>query len=197
MRLNWKGFNVSRPNPYEAPSSATAATLQFRSDLNIIRSTSYVLLTAVIGFLIPYAIAFGLYVFATLFSFAQSFEDLRKLFITFLMPALGCCLLFGLGGIVDASSKPRIGLLRSIMFVGIAMLGGLFAMAITTNIFGLGRRTRAYDPWSWHKLAIFVTVPVTYTVFHAIANVFRKAGTTSISASNTPSGSANQGTTDA
>ncbi len=81
-------------------------------------------------------------------------------------PAFGCGFVFGLVAILNYTPAARIGLLRAIIFVGLATMGGGLVSSIMTAIFGLQPRAYDSDPWQWLRVFVAFLIPLIYTVLH-------------------------------
>ncbi len=156
------------PNPYESPKSSQCDGVVNVTTNSLLRGLAIAIPLSVVGFAIPQAS--GL-VFAMVEQMNSPYAtppalDFISLFKTYLNAAIGCAILFALAGILNYSPAIRLGLVRSLLFVGLSMFSGLFFMSVMTLTFNLESQSYTSDPWLWLRVFLALSVPIAYTVIH-------------------------------
>jgi len=155
-------------NPYY-PSVAPVAARAPHHQASLLRGFACAVPSAAAGF----AVAFLMFATILLVRYLIAGEtmpdpesELRRNLRGAILPSAGLAFVFGLAAILNYTPARRFGLVRSIMFVGLAALAGDMTSALAEFLFDIGPQTYTSDPWAWLRSLIVVSVPVAYTVIH-------------------------------
>jgi hypothetical protein len=156
-------------NPYESPKHQHDGNFHAGTN-SLLRGLAFAVPLSIVGFAIPLATGFIIELAKQLNSpYANPpAKDLAYLFKTFVGPSIGCAIMFALASILNYSPALRLGLIRSLIFMGLSAFAGGIFMAVMTSLFNLEQQSYTSDPWFWLRVFLLVPVPVAYTIFHTL-----------------------------
>lgn len=155
--------------PYDSSKSKAAKISKPPNQPSIIRGIGYAARFSIIGFLIPYLLglawAFGNYYLGTKLEFDLTL-DLQRIPIYYLGAAIACAIVFGFAAILNFTPSARLGIVRSLLYVGAATIVCLIISGLATLVFGLEQRTYGLNPWLWLQV-LFAVIPLSsYVILH-------------------------------
>lgn len=151
---------------------------------NLFRGLAYAVLFAAFGFTIPFAGDMAIFAVQSRRSTLDGYHEVEQRYSLqqstdyLILPGLGCATMFALAAILNFSPATRLGMIRSLMFVGLAILAGGIVAGTISTAFDLRQRTYMDDPWSdWRGPTLFLiwfSIPVVYTIEHTFRRIRRE-----------------------
>jgi len=154
-------------NPYESPKCQNAGN--FDGDTNsLIRGLGFAVPLSIVGFAIPLSSGLIIELIGQINSpYANPPAiEFNSLFNGVLAAAIECAIMFAFAALLNYSPAIRLGLIRSLLFVGLSAFAGMIFMAIMTLVFNLEQQSYTSDPWRWLRAFLATSIPVAYTIFH-------------------------------
>lgn len=149
-------------NASDRPEERRAASHQ-TARISFVRGCLFALPASAAGFALPYLLLGAIpFVRSALFQYplVERDADLQALSMKAWAPAIGCAIVFALAAILSHMPARRGSFIRSLMFVGLFALLGLFVTAAATIAFDLGPRSYTSDPYGVARGAIAIGVLV-------------------------------------
>lgn len=127
---------------------------------SLVRGLGFAVAFSLVGFAIPmtYGSIVELVAYANSPYVYPPAIEWHSVFDTFLSPAIGCSIVFGLAAILNFAPAIRLGAIRSLIFVGISAIAGVYFSAIMAFLFDL--------QLDWPAILMAISIPCCYTFVH-------------------------------
>ncbi|MGO8746562.1 MAG: hypothetical protein ACLQNE_11285 [Thermoguttaceae bacterium] len=140
-------------NPYESPKSSEMISPNRQTGLA--RGVTWAIPLAVCGFCVPFVVLGAVLLIRIAFTEMLAFDrraEIDSIFRNAIDSAVVCMLMFAFSGLANFTPRCGIGLVRSLMVMGLVALVALVVTVFATVALDLGPRT---DPYAPLRAAIF------------------------------------------